>query len=69
MNIILNSISVAAAFIFGVGIIYILLDTTIGRLRVLNSNFEWYGLQIKDFAFLAIGTLTILSSVSFVTPY
>lgn len=66
---ILNTLSAASAFLFGVGIIYLLLDNTIGRLPILHSKFEWRGLQIKDFVFLAIGAGVILGFTSFYLPY
>lgn len=69
MNTILNFISAAAAFIFGVGVIYIFLDATIGKLKFLHSKFEWYGLQVKDFVFLVISGFVILSFTSVVLPY
>jgi hypothetical protein len=69
MNIILNSISATAAFLLGVGIIYILLDTTVGRLKILQSRFAWYGIPVKDYALIAISVFTILSWVPFVLPY
>jgi hypothetical protein len=69
MNIILNSISATAAFLLGVGFIYTVLDTTVGRLKILQSKFEWYGLQLKDYLFIAVGAFFILSFTSFVLPY
>ena len=66
---ILNTVSVAAAFVFGVGGLYIILDSTIGRLKFLKSKFEWNGLQIKDFVFLAVAATILLTCCSFVKPY
>ena len=66
---ILNILSAAIAFLFGVGMIYLLLDNTIGRLTILHSSFEWRGLQIKDFVFLAIAVGVILGFTSFYLPY
>ena len=65
----MNLVSVIAAFLFGTGIIYLSLDATIGKLKFLNSKFEWNGLQIKDFFFLAIAVIVILSFFSFYKPY
>jgi hypothetical protein len=69
MALILNAISATSMFVFGVGIIYILLDSTVGRLAILASKFEWRGLQIKDFVFLLIGIVLILGFTSFYLPY
>jgi hypothetical protein len=69
MNTILNCISVAAAFFFGIGVVYITLDVTLGRLKIFHSKFEWYGLQVKDYAFIAFGAFVLLTFVSFVLPY
>lgn len=69
MSAILNIVSVVAAFVFGTGIIYVLLDATVGKLKFLNSKFEWNGFQPKDFVFLFIGAFIILFFTSFVTPY
>lgn len=69
MNNLLNAISVAAAFVFGVGVIYFALDYTVGRLKFLRSKFEWYGLQVKDFAFLIVAASLLLMLVSFYMPY
>lgn len=69
MALILNAISATSAFLFGVGIIYIFLDSTVGRLSILESEFEWRGLQVKDFAFLLIGIIVIIRYTSFYLPY
>lgn len=69
MNTILNIISVMSAFLFGVGIIYIVLDFTIGRLKVLQSRFEWNGFQIKDFIFIIFAVILLLTNFSFIQPY
>ena len=69
MALILNAISATSAFLFGVGIIYIFLDSTVGRLAFLQSKFEWHGLQVKDFIFLLIGIIVIISFTSFYLPY
>lgn len=65
----LNAISVIASFLFGTGVIYLLLNVTVGKLKFLNSRFEWNGLQIKDFVFLIVGGFTILFFTSFFVPY
>lgn len=69
MTDILNVISTAAAFVFGVGIIYLVFDATVGKLKILHSKFEWNGLQFKDFAFLIIAAIILLSLFSFIQPY
>lgn len=69
MNTVLNIISVSAAFIFGVGLIYLAFDATIGKLKFIHSKFEWNGLQIKDFAFLLIAAVILLTCFSFIRPY
>ncbi len=69
MNGMLNIISVVSAFVFGTGLIYLALDATVGRLRFLSSKFEWNGLQIKDFAFLIVAVIVLLTFFGFVQPY
>lgn len=69
MNSILNIISVVSAFLFGVGVIYTILDITLGRLKIIQSKFEWNGLQIKDFVFLILAVILILKNFTFITPY
>lgn len=66
---ILNLISILSAFTFGVGFLYFILDATIGKLEILNSDKDWYGLQIKDFVFLLISVIIILSFFDFYKPY
>lgn len=69
MEALLNFISVTAAFVFGVGSIYWIMDITIGKLKFLNSENEWYGLQIKDLIFLVISFFLVLNFISFYRPY
>ncbi|HYF29811.1 MAG TPA: hypothetical protein VD993_01715 [Chitinophagaceae bacterium] len=69
MSLLLNAISVASAFLFGVGVVYLLLDFTLGRLRFLHSDFEWHGLQVKDFAFLAIAASAVLKFTNIIRPF
>ena len=69
MDAILNLISTSGAFIFGVGIIYVVLDVTIGRVKLLHSKYEWNGLQVKDFTFLLIAALFLLLKFDFYHPF
>ena len=69
MNEILNIVSGTASFLFGTGMIHILLDGTIGRLKVLHSRSSRLGLQVKDLVFLSAGAFVILNYTSFVLPY
>jgi hypothetical protein len=69
MNSLFNFISTTVAFLFGVGVIYLVLDVTIGKLKLIHSKFEWNGLQIKDFVFLIVAALFILVNFSFYKPY
>lgn len=66
---VLNFISIISAFIFGVGILYSIMDATIGKLEILKSPKEWYGLQVKDFIFLIIAIASILTFFDFYKPY
>lgn len=68
MNFIINTVSIISAFGFGVGCLYLLMDITIGRIKIFHSKFEWFGLQIKDFVFLILAMIFILSNFSFVHP-
>jgi hypothetical protein len=58
-----------SASLFGVGIIYLVLDTTIGKIKVFRSKFEWHGLQIKDFVFLIIAIVILLTFFEIKQPY
>lgn len=69
MNLILNSISVISAFLFGVGCIYLLLDATLGKLKLIHSKFEWLGLQVKDFVFLGFAAFSIIYFTDFILPF
>lgn len=64
-----NIISVASAFVFGVGFLYWVMDVTIGRLKFLHSEKEWNGLQLKDFMFLLFSAVLLLSIFDFYKPY
>lgn len=66
---ILNSISVLSAFLFGTGMLYIIFDSTLGKIPFLRSSFDWRGLQIKDFAFLLLSAAIILRFTHFYQPY
>ena len=68
MSAIINIVSIISAFGFGVGCFYLLMDATIGRIKVLHSKFEWLGFQIKDFVFLILAVIFLLSNFSFVRP-
>ncbi len=68
MGIIINIVSIMSAFGFGVGCLYLIMDVTIGRIKIFHSKFEWRGLQIKDFIFLIIAVVFLLSNFSFVRP-
>lgn len=65
----MNLISILAAFLFGTGSIYILLDATVGKIKKLNSKFEWNGFLIKDFIFLVVSVITLLLLFDFKKPY
>jgi len=64
-----NIISVASAFVFGVGLMYWVMDVTIGRLKFLHSEKEWNGLQLKDFIFILFSAVLLLSIFDFYKPY
>jgi len=66
---ILNLISIVSAFVFGAGVLYWIMDITIGRIKILHSQFEWHGLQVKDFIFLAVSVFLILFFFDFYKPY
>lgn len=69
MSLLLNFISTGAALLFGIGLIYTILDETIGRIRIIQSKFEWNGLQIKDFVFLIISSIILLGNYTFIRPF
>lgn len=69
MSIILNSISVTAAFVFGIGVIYFLLDYIFGNIKLIQSKNKWYGFQVKDLVMIIFAIVFILSTVNFVKPY
>ncbi len=65
----LNLISIIAAFLFGTGILYLLMNATIGKLKILNSKFEWNGFQVKDFIFITAAAIILILTFDFVKPY
>ncbi|GEM_PF-1408363 len=69
MNILLNTISVIATFIVSVGLLWLILDNTIGRFRFVKSTFNWHGFQVKDFIFISLSSLFILGFFDFYLPY
>lgn len=69
MKTLLNIVSTVSAFGFGVGCLYMLMDATVGRLKILKSKFEWYGLQIKDIIFLILSILIMVFCFSIIAPY
>lgn len=68
MKTVINIVSIVSAFGFGVGCLYLLMDVTIGRIKIFHSKFEWMGLQIKDFVFLIVAVVLVLYSFLFVRP-
>lgn len=62
----LNNISSTIAFLFLTGLIYCILDFTVGKITFLKSKFEWNGLQIKDFVFFVI---SLFIMIVFFHPY
>ena len=70
MPVVLNTISALTSILFGIGAMYCLLDFTFGKVRVLNSKFEWNKLQIKDFVFLLISIiLQYMLALTPIKPY
>ncbi len=69
MNILLNAISVTATFIVSVGLLWLILDNTVGRFKFMKSKRLWYGFQFKDFLFITLSTLFILCFFDFYLPY
>jgi hypothetical protein len=69
METLLNSFSGIISFLFAVGSTYLVLDYTVGRLKFLKSNFEWHGLQIKDFVFIALAFCLMLFFFHPYKPY
>ena len=69
MGTILNFISVASAFVFGVGILYWIMDISIGKLKFLHSKSEWLGLQVKDIIFFSIAVFVVLQFTTLYKPY
>lgn len=68
MSTIINVVSMISAFGFGVGCLYLLMDATIGRIKIFRSEFKLFGMQIKDFVFLILAVIFLLSNFSFVQP-
>lgn len=69
MNSLLNIISVASAFIFGVGSMYWILNVTLGKLKFFQSQKDWLGLQYKDFIFILFSSVLLISLFDFYKPY
>jgi hypothetical protein len=69
MQSVVNIISIVCAFVFATGLVYWGLDLSVGRIKWFRSKFEWNGLQVKDFVFLALAAIVVLTFTTFVTPY
>ncbi|MDR6527435.1 hypothetical protein J2787_002827 [Chryseobacterium rhizosphaerae] len=69
MSTVFNLISVASAFMFGVGLLYWIMDATIGKLKFLHSDKEWNGMQYKDLIFILFSAVLLLSVFDFYKPY
>lgn len=69
MSTVFNLISVVSAFIFGVGLLYWIMDVTIGKLKFLHSDKEWNGMQYKDLIFILFSAVILLSIFDFYKPY
>ncbi len=69
MVVLLNAISVLATFVAAVGIIYLALDSTIGRINAVNNLVIASKIPAKVFLFLGIGVYLILKYFTFYLPF
>jgi uncharacterized membrane protein YkgB len=69
MKEILNSISVLTTFVTTVGIIYILLNESVGKIRGFRSISIGKNLLLKDILFLIVALLLIQRYVTFYKPW
>ena len=74
MKDLLNSISVLATFVTIIGLIYLLLDNTIGRYERLKEATIYKTIYLKDVVFVVIATaitliLLLLNVISLYKPW
>lgn len=74
MKDLLNSISVLATFVTAIGIIYLLLDNTVGRIGKLRVYHISKSILLKDAIFVTLAiavivSLLILNVISFYKPW
>lgn len=68
MKYLINEISVISAFGFATGIIYLILDCTIGGINIIKAKSEHFGFQIKEITFLIIAIL-LATKLKFIRPF
>lgn len=69
MTQLLNAIAVIATFVACVGFIYIVLNSTIGRITILKNAVIADRIMVKDIVFIAIGAFLVLRFCTFYLPY
>lgn len=66
---VLNFISASATFVLTLCLFHLLMDYTIGRIKIFQGKEVVFGMQWKDIAFFAIGTFIIFYFCSFYKPW
>lgn len=74
MKDLLNSISIIATFVTSIGIIYLLLNNTVGRIGKLREVVLFKAIQLKDVLFVTVAlaiivTLLIFRIITFYKPW
>lgn len=62
-------ISSLSAAIFGICIIYLILDFLTKSIQILDFGPVWYGFRIKDGILFVISILLLFMNFSITTPY
>ena len=65
----LNTISIIATFIVAQGVIYFVLDMTMGKLSILNFEIVKSKIQVKQILFLLLGLYIFLFFFDFYLPW
>lgn len=69
MKTILNSISQLSSIVFAVGIVYLILEATIGKIKKINHKKALLGVDVKDYIFLVAAIFIVIYFFDTIKPY
>lgn len=65
----MNGFAAVNTFVLSLCMIYLLLDYTIGRFKLIQGKEVVFGMQLKDVIFIAAAAFVILYFFDFYKPY